>query len=624
MSKSVLKKITDSFLKSLKPPKKLTISEWADTYAVLSAESSAEAGRWHTIPYQREMMDSFNDPTLEEVWVMKSARVGFTKCINHLVGFHIHQDPCPLMVVQPTVEDAEGYSKDEIAPMIRDTPVLSGLVSEAKAKDSNNTILAKSFPGGNISFVGANSPRGFRRVSKRKVLFDEIDGYKDSGAGDEGDQIKLGKRRTEYYWNRLVGGGSTPLIKDTSRIEALFKSGDQRRYFVPCPHCGELQYLKFQNLKWPEDKPEEAFFVCEKNGCVIEHKDKRQMVEAGEWIPTAVPVDPKIRSYHIWAAYSYSPNASWGQIAKEFIEAKKDAKLLQTFINTVLGETWEESYSAKLESNQLSSRAELYPNGTAPDGVLLVTAGVDVQDNRFEITKYGWGIDEECWTLSHDVIFGDPSRPDIWKQLDNNLDKELPHEKYGHIKLFAASIDSGGSFTHEVYQYCRERKLKWYIAIKGMSQRGKPAIGAPTKVDINFKNQFMKSGGLVYPVGSDTVKDLLYGRLKHNEPGYGYIHFHSELPPSFYEQLTAEKKISRIVKGRIIKDWFLPPGKRNEALDCFVYAYCAFQFVISKYDRNTFWKQMEAKLSQNNVKSGHDKPQQQKISNNKKNFVKSW
>lgn len=624
MKMSPLQRVTNSFFLGLKPPKKLTVSEWADQFAVLSAESSAEAGRWHTIPYQREIMDSFSDPLIEQVWVQKSARVGFTKCINHVVGYHIHQDPCSMMVVQPTVEDAEGYSKEEIAPMLRDTPVLNGLVSEAKAKDSNNTILSKSFPGGTLSFVGANSPRGFRRVSKRIVLFDEIDGYAKSGAGDEGDQIKLGIRRTEYFWNRKAGGGSTPLIKDASRIEKLFLSGDQRRYFVPCPHCGELQYLKWSHIKWPEDKPEEAFYVCEKNGCVIDHSFKRSMVENGKWMPTAIPEDPKIRSYHLWAAYSFSPNASWGQLAKEFLEAKKDAKLLQTFINTVLGETWEEEYSAKLESNQLSSRAELYEPGIAPEGVLVVTAGVDVQDNRFEISKYGWGFNEEAWVISHEVIFGDPTRPEIWKQLDETLGKKIPREKGGFFDLAVAAIDSGGSFTHQVYQYCRERKLKNYIAIKGQSQRGKPAIGAPTKVDINFKNQVMKSGGLVFPVGSDTVKDLLYGRLKHNEPGYGYIHFHSMLNSDFFAQLTSEKKVTRISKGRTFKEWILPAGKRNEALDCAVYAYCALQFYMSKFHRQTFWKQMENRLSKNNGNSGHDKAEQATINNNKKNFVNTW
>jgi phage terminase large subunit GpA-like protein len=624
MQMSPLDRVTKSFLKGMKPPRKLSLSEWADQYAVLSAESSAEAGRWHTIPYQREIMDSFTDPSIEQVWVMKSARVGFTKILNHVCGYHIHQDPCSIMVVQPTVEDAEGYSKEEIAPMIRDTPVLQGVVSEAKAKDGGNTILAKSYPGGTISFVGSNSPRGFRRVSKRVVLFDEIDGYSQGGAGDEGDQIKLGIRRSEYFWNRKVGGGSTPLIKDASRIESLFLSGDQRRYFVPCPHCGEKQYLKWANLKWPEGKPDEAFFVCERNGCIMEHSHKREMIEKGEFIATAIPVDPRIRSYHIWAAYSYSPNATWAQLAKEFLEAKKDAKLLQTFVNTVLGETWEEEYSAKLGSEQLSSRSELYPEGKAPKDVLLICAAVDIQDNRFEIQKIGYGVNEEAWVLSYDVIMGDPSRPEIWKQLDVNLAKTVPHELGFEMKISGAAIDSGGSFTHEVYQYCRERKKYNYIAIKGASQKGKPAICPPTKVDIDYKGQSMKKGGLVYVVGTDTVKDLLYGRLKHNEPGYGFIHFNSELPPQYYEQLTSEKKVSRYTNGKVYREWILPPGKRNEALDTFVYSYCLLQFVMSKYDRKTFWTQMQAKLVKTKEESGHDKGQQKRIESKNKNFVNSW
>lgn len=534
-----------------------------------------------------------------------------------------------MMLVQPTIEDAEGYSKEEIDPMIRDVPVLRELVMSPKAKNGGNTILAKKFFGGVLGMVGANSPRGFRRVSRRVVAFDEIDGYPVTGAGNEGDQIKLGKRRAEYFWNRKIIGGSTPLIKDASRIEALFLSGDQRRYFVPCPHCGEMQYLKWANLSWPkepEERPREAFFICEKNGCIIEHSDKRSIIEKGEFRATAVSSNPKIRTFHIWAAYSFSPNASWGQLAEEFLEAKKDAKLLQTFINTVLGETWEEEYSAKLEAHQLSERSEVYDTDSVPDGVLVITAGVDVQTSppRVEITKIGWGENEEAWVLSHDVIFGDPARPEIWKQLDENLAKKSFNEAYGEIPLVAAAIDSGGDYTHEAYQYCRERKFKNYIAVKGSSQRGKPLIAPPTRVDINFKGQFMKKGALVYIVGSDTAKDVIYGRLKFNEPGYGYIHFQSKLSQDYYTQLTSEKKVTRYSKGRPIKEWILPSGRRNECLDCFVYSYCVLQFFISKYDRKTFWRQMKDKLIKNSAKQNPDKPKQSTISHNKKGFVKSW
>lgn len=625
--------ISNKFFESLKPPLKMSLSEWADQYAVLSAESSAEAGRWHTLPYQKGIMDAITDPTIEEIWVQKSARVGFTKILNHGIGYHIHQDPCSMMLVQPTIEDAEGYSKEEIAPMIRDTPVLRELVSDAKSRDGNNTILAKNFPGGTLGLVGANSPRGFRRVSRRIVFFDEVDGYPVAGAGDEGDQIKLGKKRTEYFWNRKIVGGSTPTIKDISRIESLFLSGDQRRFFVPCPHCGHLQYLKWSNIKWPENKPEEAFYVCEKNGCVIDHSLKREMIYSpkADWFSTAKSSDPRRVSFHIWAAYSLSPNASWGQLAKEFLEAKVDAKLLQTFVNTALGETWEEEYSAKVGSSDLETRAELYPLGLAPVGTLLVTAGVDVQDNRFEIYKYGWGKDEESWIISKEVITGDPSRQEIWDQLERNLDAVIKHETHGELTIQAACIDSGGHYTHEAYQFCRRMKKKNYIAIKGQSQRNKPVIGAPSKVDINFKSQVMKSGGLVYPVGTDTAKDVIFGRLKHNDPGPGYIHFSHELDKDFFEQLTSEKKITKYRNGFPYKEWIKKPGARNEALDCFVYGYAALQFVISKYDRNTFWKQMEKKLEENKLKlsqnsggGGHNKPTQQIISKKRKNFLSSW
>ncbi|MGA1718783.1 MAG: terminase gpA endonuclease subunit, partial [Aquiluna sp.] len=341
-----LLKLENAAWKAFKPPEKLTLSEWADRYAFLSAESSAEGGRWHTLPYQKGIMDAITDPKVEQVTVMKSARVGYSKILNHTIAFHIHQDPCPIMLVQPTIEDAQGYSKEEIAPMLRDTPCLRGLVSESKAKDGANTILQKQFPGGTLSMVGANSPRGFRRVSRRVVLFDEVDGYPLS-AGAEGDQIKLGIRRTEYYWNRTIVAGSTPTVKDFSRVERMFLQTDQRRYFVPCPDCGHMQYLKWPNIKWRDGDPETASYCCEKCGVWIPHSKKRWMVERGEWRPTA-PGNGRHVGFHIWAAYSYSPNATWPNLVEEFLDAKNDAEQLKTFVNTVLGETWEDEYASKI------------------------------------------------------------------------------------------------------------------------------------------------------------------------------------------------------------------------------------------------------------------------------------
>jgi phage terminase large subunit GpA-like protein len=595
---AVIDELIEAFLDALRPPPKLSLSEWADEFGVLSAESSAEAGRWHTIPYQRGMMDAVTDPTIEQVTVLKSARVGYTKILNHVIGYHIHQDPCSIMLVQPTIEDAQGYSKEEISPMLRDTPVLRGLVSEAKAKDGENTILQKMFPGGTLSLVGANSPRGFRRVSRRIVLFDEIDGYPPS-AGAEGDQIKLGIRRTEYFWNRKIVAGTTPTVKDGSRGEKLFEQSDQRRYFVPCPSCGEFQYLKWKNLHWPPGEPLLAYFVCEKNGCTIPHSKKRWMVEHGEWRATA-PGNGKHAGFHIWAAYSYSPNAGWGQLAAEFLEAKGDAESLKTFVNTVLGELWEEEYSAKIGAEGLKARAETYTPGVAPARALVLTAGVDVQDNRLAVSIYGWGQGEESWVVSHMEIYGDPSKPEIWKQLDDVLLRPWRHELGCEIGIAAAAIDTGGHYTHEVYQYVRERRANKMkvrvIAIKGQSQKGKIAIGKPKKVDVNFRGQSLKFGVDLYPLGTDTIKSTLYGRLKHNEPGPGYMHFHGDLPDEFFQQITVEKQVTRYVKGFPIREWVKPAGKRNEALDCLVYAYAALQFLYTKYHRKTIWEQLERAL----------------------------
>lgn len=583
-------------LTAFRPPEKLTLSQWADRFAFLSAESSAEAGRWHTLPYQKGIMDAVTDPRIEQITVMKSARVGYTKILNHTLAYHIHQDPCPMMVVQPTIEDAQGYSKEEIAPMIRDTPVLTQLVSDAKAKDGNNTILQKSFPGGTLSLVGANSPRGFRRVSRRVVAFDEVDGYPAS-AGTEGDQIKLGIRRTEYYWNRKIISGSTPTIKDFSRIERMYGESDQRRYFVPCPHCKHMQYLRWANMRWTNNDPDTVAYACESCGVLISPSSKRWMVERGEWRPTA-PGNGKHVGFHIWAAYSYSPNATWSNLVEEFLEAKTNPEALKTWVNTVLGETWEEDYASKVNAEGLLERCEVYDVGVLPAAALALTVGVDVQDNRLAISCWAWGRGEEAWLLHHQEIHGDPSRPELWKQLDEVVLREWPHESGVKLRPDVVAIDSGGHFTAEVYQYVRERGRQGVVAIKGQSQRGKPPIGKANKVDVSYNGKLLKRGAQLFPVGVDTIKTTLFGRLRHLEVGPGYLHFHHETTAEYFEQLTAEKQVMRFVKGFPQRDWVKKPSARNEALDCLVYAYAALNLMYQRYDRRTIWDQLEKRLQE--------------------------
>lgn len=538
-------------------------------------------------------MDAITNPKIEQITVMKSARVGYSKILNHVAAFHIHQDPCPIMIVQPTIEDAQGYSKEEIAPMLRDTPCLKGVVSEAKSKDGANTILQKQFPGGSLSLVGANSPRGFRRVSRRVVLFDEIDGYPPS-AGTEGDQIKLGIRRTEYYWNRKIVSGSTPTVKDFSRVERMFQQGDQRRYFCPCPDCGHMQYLKWANIKWRDDDPSTASYACEGCGVWIPHAKKRWMVERGEWRPTA-PGNGKHVSFHIWAAYSYSPNATWPNLVEEFLDAKNDAEQLKTFVNTVLGETWEDEYASKVGADALVDRAstEVYRHGEVPSEALLLTIGCDVQEDRLSLSVWGWGREEEGWLIDRVKIYGDPHRAEVWKQLDEILQTPYPGDGDRRLKPMVVAIDSGGHHTAEVYQYARERQNLGVVAIKGMSQKNKPPIGKPTKVDLNAQGKTLKKGAQVFPVGSDTIKSLLFGRLKHNEPGAGYLHFYPTTEVDYFEELTAEKQIMRFRNGFPERVWVKKSSARNEALDELVYAYAALNRVYQIKDRRTLWDQME-------------------------------
>lgn len=593
MTANNVEKLRKSAALAFKPPKKMTLSEWADSYAYLSAESSAEGGRWHTLPYQKGIMDAITNPKIEQISVMKSARVGYSKILNHVAAFHIHQDPCPIMIVQPTIEDAQGYSKEEIAPMLRDTPCLKGVVSEAKSKDGANTILQKQFPGGSLSLVGANSPRGFRRVSRRVVLFDEVDGYPPS-AGTEGDQIKLGIRRTEYYWNRKIVAGSTPTVKDFSRVERMFLQGDQRRYFVPCPDCGHMQYLKWANMKWRDDDPDTASYCCESCGVWIPAAKKRWMVERGEWRPTA-PGNGKHVSFHIWAAYSYSPNASWSTLVEEFLDAKNDAEQLKTFVNTVLGETWEDEYASKVGADALSERSadEKYKQGVVPAEALLLTVGCDTQDDRLSLSVWGWGREEQGWLIDRVKIYGDPSRKEVWKQLDEIVQTPYESEDGRELKPMVVAIDSGGHHTSEVYQYARERQSLGVVAIKGMSTKNKPPIGKASKVDLNASGKTLKRGAQVFPVGSDTIKSLLFGRLKHNDVGAGYLHFYPTVDKDYFEELTAEKQILRFRNGFPERIWVKKSSARNEALDELVYAYAALNRVYQIKDRRTLWDQME-------------------------------
>lgn len=564
---------------NLRPPPHLTLSQWAAEHAVLSAETSAQTGKFRAYAYQIGMMDAVTDPRVGEVTVMKSARVGYTKILDHIAGYFIHQDPSPMLVVQPRVEDAEDYSSTEIEPMLRDTPVLAAITGDLKSKDAKQKLLKRVFRNGaSMSFVGANSPGGFRRITARVIMFDEVDGYPITGAGKEGDQIRLGKRRAQTFWNSKFILGSTPTIKGESRIEKSFLLSDQRRYFVPCPHCGEMQHLEWgspetlHGIKWDKDEagngiPETAHYVCRANGCVIEEIDKPAMLDAGEWRATA-PFKGHA-GFHIWTAYSLDPKASWANLVGEWLEVAHDPLERPTFINTVLGEAYEDRGERALGEERLLARCEVWP-GEVPDGVAVITIGVDTQDDRLELEVVGWGRNEESWSIAYEILPGDPGEVELWDRLDEFLKREWRRADGRPFTASAVCIDSGGSHTQRVYEFTRDKLARRIWAIKGASEQGGNRSPIwPTKVPSRRTRKTYKP----IIIGTNAAKDAIRSRLHLDTPGSGYMHFPADRDRNYFAQLTAERLVVKESRGRRYRVWENPPGRANEASDCRVYAY---------------------------------------------------
>jgi hypothetical protein len=589
----------DAFLDGLTPDADLTVSEWADQYRMLSQKASAEPGRWRTdrTPYLREIMDCLSPSSpIQRVVFMAGAQVGKTETGNNWLGYVVHMAPGPIMLVQPTVDMAKRLSKQRLAPMIEETPVLRERIAEARARDSGNTMMTKEFPGGFMLITGANSAVGLRSMPVRYLFADEIDGWPVDLDG-EGSPLSLAERRTTTFARRKVFMCSTPTNKDTSQIEREYLASDQRRFFVPCPHCDDMQWLKWSNIKWQDGDPNTAHYVCETNGCVIEEHGKTDFMAKGEWRGTTTG-DARTAGFHLSSLYSPLGWKSWSEIVDEFLKAKGDPPLLKTWVNTILGETWEDEIAAKVGAGELKDRVEFYDRMVAPAGVLTVTAGIDVQSSpaRFAVTLVGWGRDEEAWVLDHQEIFGDIAKPEVWAQLADLLSRPVSHELFDPLPVSAACIDSGGHYTHEAYQFARENRHLNVMAVKGQSQRNKPIIGRPTKVDLNVKRQTIKKGAEVYPIGTDTAKSTIYSRLKLNEPGAGFVHFPADLPPDYFDQLTAERLVTRFIRGFPIRTWEKRSGARNEALDTFVYALAAMQSLYMRFNRRTIWEQLEKRV----------------------------
>jgi phage terminase large subunit GpA-like protein len=544
------------------PPPKLNVADWADAERRLDSQSSSEPGRWYTsrAEYQRGIMNACSDPTIKEVVVMAGAQLGKTEALLNIIGYHIDNDPSPILVLQPTLEMAQAFSKDRIAAgLLRSTPCLQDKVKDPRARDSGNTTLHKVFPGGAITIVGANSPAGLASRPIRIVLCDEVDRYPTS-AGSEGDPIQLARKRSATFWNRKVIMVSTPTNKNSSRIEEAFEASDKRFYHVPCKHCHEPQVMKWANVRWDDGNPDSAHYVCEHCAVMWTESDRIWAIRNGEWVVTQP--ESSVAGFAINGMYS--PWTSLSDAVREFLSVKKNPEQLRVFCNTYWGQTWEDE-GETVDDYELSERREQMPN--VPDDVILMTAGVDVQDNRLEVSIIGWGRDDETYVIAHETLYGDPSTPQLWTNLDSVLNTQFETESGRQIAIRASCVDSGGHFTNSVYAYCKKNAPRRIFAIKGVGGEGKPISGRPSKNNIGKC--------LLFPVGVDTAKDLLFARMRIKETGPGYMHFADALNDEYFRQLTAEKIVTRFHRG-YKKRVFEKIRPRNEALDCMVYALAAY------------------------------------------------
>lgn len=521
---------------------------------------------------------------------MAAAQTGKSEALLNLIGYHIDLDPAPILIMQPSLEMARAFSQDRItAGLIDTTPCLRGKVADAKAKDSGNTILSKSFPGGHVTLVGSNSPASLASRPIRIVMCDEVDRYPAS-AGEEGDPIALAKKRSATFWNRKIMLTSTPTVKGASRIEAAYEESDQRRYFVKCPHCGDSFAMTWHHVHWDEGNPKSACVVCEHCGVHWSDSDRHNAVRHGEWIATA-PFNG-VAGFHLNALIS--PWVILSDLVEEFVSAKKDPMRLRTFINTALAETWEEQGDT-VDEHTVAKRRENYEG--IPEDVVMLTAGVDVQDDRLEVEIVGWGMGEESWSIDYRVIYGDPSSPRIWGQLDEIIQSKYDHPMGEELTIRATCVDSGGHHTRAVYNYAKTRAGFRVFAIKGVGGEGKPIVGRASRNNVGKIP--------LYAVGVDTAKELHYARLKIDEPGPGYCHFPAVRDEEYFKQLTAEKLVTKYHKGYPRRTW-VKTRTRNEALDVRVYAIAAF--AILNINMDSLARRFYANIERRNVPDEETKP----------------
>ena len=576
-SNSKTSNLFSKILAVLKPPPKMTLSEWADEYRYLSRKTAAEPGKWKTsrAPYQREIMDAISDLNVQKVIVMSAAQVGKTDgFILNTIGYYMDYDPCPILVVQPNVQPmAEAFSKDKLTPMLKETPRLRDKVND-KHRNSGNTILHKEFPGGQITIVGANAPSGLSSRPIRLLLMDEVDRYP-ATAGHEGDPVLLASKRLAAFWNSKEVYISTPTVKGISRIEVEYENSTQEVWHIPCPDCGTLQPLVWAQVLFDSKNPDtcDINYKCNKCETVKSEIEWKELFDKGRFV--AKRPEAKVRGFHLNSLASLF--VEWRDTIKKFLQANNEKKkgnieFLKAWTNTEMGETWIEEGS-ELEWESLYKRREKY-NCEVPMGVMYLTAGIDTQDDRFEIEVVGWGADRESWGIQYKIIYGDLNREQVWKDLDIFLTQSFTRADGVKLTIIRACMDAQGHFFDKVCAFCKPRQVRGLYAVRGVGQQDKPYVPKPSR------NNRVQAD--VFNIGVYTGKVLLFAALKLDEEGPNYCHFPREpekgYDADYFRGLTSERLVMTYKRGRAVYEWRPKDGqRRNEPLDCRNYANAALE-----------------------------------------------
>lgn len=589
--------------KGFKPPENLTVAEWADKYRRLSPESSAEAGPWRTkrTPYLEEPMNAFTDPKVRNIVMVAASQVGKSEFEMNAIGYIIDQDPGTIVYVHPNIEDAKKFSKLRVSPMVRDCATLRSKVHDKKAgkyDKNSNTVLQKSFPGGMLIMCGSNAPSALASIPARYIIGDERDRWAAS-AGKEGDPWELARRRQTTFYNSKSIEVSTPTIRGDSNIESSFARGTQERWCHQCPDCGEYSNIVFGDIKFQPEVyrvnrrkqwrlPGGVKWMCPKCGCLQTEETMRK--QPAKWIAENPEAYEKgVRSF--WLNAFSSPWMPWERIVLEFLEAKDNPERLQVVFNTMFGELWEDRGDLVAEEDIMARREDYGRTEKGipvelPEGVLVLTCGVDTQDNRLEYEVVGHGQYGETWGIKKGIIMGRPDVADTWAQLDDVIDHVYKFKDGKGLQISLTCVDSGGHFTQEVYTECKARIAKRVFPIKGKGGDGIPFVGPPSKVPIRDNR---RNTTWLYVLGVDAGKTVIMNNLKVESPGPRYAHFPKDpdlgYDMNFFNGLLSEKiTLVHTSAGDRWKWEKIPGHDRNEALDCRNYAMAALRIINPDMD----------------------------------------